>query len=350
MLYPLSFRCWIAFGLALPLTGCSIRPLPENHPLNFPRASTFDIVHMVRCEAKAGLDHFTNSKSKKHVADIIAATSIGYDFSFTMTEDNNLTGGGLTFLRKSASPQPKGGLEVGLTGEATRKRENIRNFRIIEDLADVAKADCSPGPRSNLAYPISGSLRVDEVVRTYIQLERMTDLDAPKEDETEFIDPKVPPALKQLKRGEQTRTGVFSEHLHFQTKLTAGAHPILTLSAVVGSFRLTNATVNGQITRDDDHTLIIAFAQNPNFKDENEKVRKSRAARTDLVGNDKKVVRGARAEAALAAESSEHARNRVALELARVRNLLDDEQEGARFLGKQLLRFLRPPDETGPGD
>jgi hypothetical protein len=347
MLYPLSFRCWIAFGLALPLTGCSIRPLPENHPLNFPRASTFDIVHMVRCEAKAGLDHFTNSKSKKHVADIIAATSIGYDFTFTMTEDNNLAGGGLTFLRKSASPQPKGGLEVGLTGEATRTRENIRNFRIIEDLSDVAKADCSPGPRSNLAYPISGSLRVDEVVRTYIQLERMTDLVEPGELKDKEV---LEPLTKVEKKGEPTRTGVFSEHLHFQTKLTAGAQPILTLSAVVGSFRLTNATVNGQITRDDDHTLIIAFAQNPNFKDENEKVRKSRAARTDLVGNDKKVVRGARAEAALAAESSEHARNRVALELARVRNLLDDEQEGARFLGKQLLRFLRPPDETGPGD
>jgi len=347
MLYPLSFRCWIAFGLALPLTGCSIRPLPENHPLNFPRASTFDIVHMVRCEAKAGLDHFRNSKSKKHVAEIIAATSIGYDFTFTMTEENNLAGGGLTFLRKSASPQPKGGLEVGLTGEATRKRENTRNFRIIEDLADVAKADCSPGPRSNLAYPISGSLRVDEVVRTYIQLERMTDLVEPGE----LKDKDIPDPLKSVeKKGEQTRTGVFSEHLHFKTKLTAGAHPTLTLSAVVGSFRLTNATVNGQITRDDDHTLIIAFAQDPNFKDENEKVRKSRAARTDLIGKDKKVVRGARAEAALAAESSEHARNRVALELARVRNLLDDEQEGARFLGKQLLRFLRPPDETGPGD
>ena len=342
MLYPLRFRCWIAFALAVPLAGCSIRPLPDNHPLNFPRASTFDIVHRARCEAKAGLDRFRNSRSKEQVAKIIAATSIGFDFKFIMTENSNLTDGELTFFRKSTSPAPKGGLEVNLTGSATRERKNIRAFRIIEDLADVARADCSPGPGSNLAYPISGSLRVDEVVRTYIRLERMTDLDEEPEADLEVE--------KGIGSAEKKRTGVFSESLQFKTALTAGAIPTLTLSAVVGNFRLTNATVNGQATRNDDHTLIIAFAQAPDFKDENEKVRKARAARRDLIGKDQKVVRGARAEAALAQASSEHARNRVALELARLRNLMDDEQEGARFLGKQLLRFLRPPDETGPGD
>ncbi len=135
-------------------------------------------MHRVRCEAKAGLESFKNSKSKEHVAKIIAATSIGYDFEFTMIEENNLTGGALTFFRKSTRVtawRPR------LTnGSAKRKRENVRAFRIIEDLADVAKADCSPGPGSNLAYPISGSLQVDEVVRTYIRLERMTDLEEPR--------------------------------------------------------------------------------------------------------------------------------------------------------------------------
>ena len=342
MPYPLRFHCCIVSALALPLAGCSIYPLPENHPLNFPRASTFDIVERVRCEAKAGLDRFKNSKSKEHVAKIIAATSIGYDFEFTMIENNNLTEGGLTFFRKSTSPAPKGGLEVGLTGSATRERKNVRAFRIIEDLADVAKAECSPRrPGANLAYPISGSLQVDEVVRTYIRLERMSDLDDPEEQD---------PEAAFIKASEKKTGGVFSEHLEFKTTLTAGATPTLKLSAVTGSFRLTNATVQGEVKRDDVHSLIIVFAQAPNFKDENEKVRGARAARKKLIGKDKKVVRGARAEAALAQASSEHARNRVALELVRLRNLLDDEQEGARFLGKQLLRFLRPPDETGPGD
>jgi hypothetical protein len=344
MLYGLRFRCCIASGLALSLAGCAIRPLPENHPLNFPRAATFDIVQRVRCEAKAGLESFKGRRDWDHVAKIIAATSIGFDFQFIMVENTNLTDGGLTFFRKATSPAPKGGLEVDLSGSATRERSDVRAFRVIEDLADVARADCSdferPGP--NLAYPISGSLRVDEVVRTYIQLEVITDLDDPKDDDNKIN--------FTVQKGKKQRSGVFSETLEFNTKLTVGATPTLALSAVVGSFRLTHATVHGQAKRNDAHTLIVAFAQSPDFKDENPKARRARADRRRLIGKGEKVVRGARVESALAQGSSEHARNRVALELARVRNLLDDEQESARFLGKQLLTFMRPPDETGPGD
>jgi hypothetical protein len=44
------------------------------------------------------------------------------------------------------------------------------------------------------------------------------------------------------------------------------------------------------------------------------------------------------------------ARNKVLFELARLRNLDDDEQENPKFLGQKLLTFLRPPDEIGPGE
>jgi hypothetical protein len=341
MLYASRFRFCIASALVLPLAGCSIHPLPENHPLNFDRASTFDIVHRVRCEAKRGLESFKGRRSKEHVANIVAHTSIGFDFEFKMTEDSDLTGGGLTVSRGSTSSQPNGGHTVSLSGSAQRKRENIRAFRIIEDLADVAKADCSERPRSNLAYPISGSLRVDEVVRAYIQLERLTDLD----DED-----RLPAREHSIPFTDGQKSAVFSETLTFKTTLRVGAMPTLTLSAVVGKFRVTSATVHGEAKRDDDHTLIVAFAQSPDFKDENLKARRARADKGKLVGKDRKVVRGARLESALARGSSEHARNRVALELARVRNLMDDERESARFLGKQLLTFMRPPDETGPSD
>jgi hypothetical protein len=342
MLYGLRSRCCIASALAFSLGGCAIHPRPENHPLNFARASTFDIVHRVRCEAKKGLQDAVNKWNKEPIAKIIAATSIGFDFEFKMVENTDLTGGELTFFRKSTSAQPKGGLEVALHGSATRQRENVRAFRIIEELSDIEKADCSERPGPNLAYPISGSLRVDEVVRTYLRLERMTNLEPPEEAENK-IDFSVG-------EGEPMRKGVFSETLTFKTNLTVGATPTLTLSAVVGSMRITNASLHGQTKRADDHTLIIAFAQSPSFKDENQKTRRARADKEKLIGNDKKVVRGARLETGLAQGSSEHARNRVALELARLRNLLDDEQESARFLGKQLLTFMRPPDETGPKD
>src|SRR5215470_14962341 len=89
--------CCCLVLLAFPLAGCSMHPLPENFPLNFPRASTFDVVQKVRCEAKAGLDRFNNSRHQDHVRQIIEATSIGYDFSFVMTENNDATGGDLHF-------------------------------------------------------------------------------------------------------------------------------------------------------------------------------------------------------------------------------------------------------------
>jgi hypothetical protein len=335
MSYVSRFRFCIATALVFPLAGCSIHPRPENHPLNFDRASTYDIVRTVRCEAKAGLDSFNSRpRSRDHVAKIVAATSIGFDFVFSMTEDNDLTGGRVTVEKGDSHT-------ASLTASAQRKRKNDRTFRIIEDLADIAKADCSERPGSNLAYPISGSLRVDDVVRTYIQLERLTDLD----DEEGRL-----PDRKHALETAGLNNGVFSESLSFKTTMTLGARPTLTLEAVVGSVRVTSASVNGQAKRNDSHTLIIAFAQTPGFKDENRKARRARGDRSRLVGKGEKVVRGARLEAALASGSSEHARNRVALELARVRNLLDDEQESARFLGKQLLKFMRPPDETGPSD
>ncbi len=236
-----------------------MHPLPENFPLNFPRASTFDIVQKVRCEAKAGLERFKNSRHPEHINLIIDSTSIGYDFKFVMTETNDATGGNLHFTRKPANPASERSLDIDLTGEATKKRMNTRTFRLVEDLADVAKADCSAEAlRANLAYPIAGRLHVDDVVYTYVRLERMGDLDDPVEQGDIAIptdDPLNP----------RKRSGVFSEQLLFRTSLKLGATPTLTVSAVAGSFRLTSASVNGQIKRVDAHDVIIAFAQDPDL-------------------------------------------------------------------------------------
>jgi hypothetical protein len=340
--------CWIAAVLASSLLGCSMRPLPENFPMNFPRASTYDIVQRVRCEAQealVGLKARGGAKRREHIEQIIAATSIGYDFEFVMVEDNTLSDGALGFGRASGK---KGSLSVDISGGASRQRKNSRAFRIVEDLADVEKADCShEATTANLAYPISGSLRVNEIVRTYVQLERISNLE-PGESVQEEIDDVVEGAGTR----EKPKTGVFAEHLEFRTTLKAGATPTLQLSAVVGSLRLTNAAVSGSVARSDSHSLIIAFAQDPDFKDRKfftdrkfAKYRKAVAERGQIL--DAKAVGGARAATAFA-QGTARARNRLVLELARLRNLRDDEQEGAKFLGRQLLRFLRPPDETAP--
>ena len=346
MVHISRFRYGVAPALALSLAGCSTYPLPDNHPLNLPRASTFDIVQRVRCEAKAGLEPLRRGRRKAHVDKIVANTSIGYYFQFMITEVNNPAGGSLGFTRLWHPPSDKI-FTLNLSGDASRSRINTRDFTIIEDLADVASikaADCPEGVGANVAYPISGSLGIDEVVRSYLGVERISDLD--KGVDGQGVDP--------------TRAGVFSEVLNFHTRLSASATPTLTLTAVPGRFRLTSATANGVATRTDDHILIIAFAQDRDFKDDefNTKKRRARIQRksfinaeeTRLEGGGRRFIRGAHTEAAIAQASTKYAHNQVALELSRQRNLLEDRQDGARFLGELVLKGLRPPDETGPGD
>lgn len=341
MLYALRLCCCMA-APALGLLGCSMPPLPENSPLNFPRASTFDIVRKVRCEVKAGLDRF---KHTEHIKQIIRATSIGYDFKFILAETDGAAGGDLTFVDRPAKKSNKGSTTFDLTGSATKSRQNIRTFRIVEQLSDVEAAECSPETlRAELAYPIAGSLRADDVVSSYIRLERMTDLG--EAGEPVAVDD---PAKK---------TKVFSDYLLFNTKMNLQATPTLTVSAVAGSFRLTNATVQGSATRSDQHSLIIAFAQDPDFH--TNELKRAARNRVNLVAERrlpnapaaslaKSAISGPRMQTTLVAANAD-ARNQVLLELARVRNLADDEQESSKFLGQRLLTFLRPPGETGPGE
>jgi hypothetical protein len=342
MVHRSRFRYGVAPALALSLAGCSTHPLPENHPLSLPRASTFDIVQRARCEAKAGLEPFRRGSRKAHVDKIVANTSIGYYFKFEIGETNDATGGSLGFTR----PWPDKTFTLNLSGNASRSRTNNREFTIIEDLADVANikaADCPEGVGANVAYPISGSLGIDEVVRAYIGVERISDLDKGAVG-TAAVD--------------QTRAGVFSEVLNFHTMLNASATPTLTLTAVPGRFRLTSATAMGVAERTDDHTLIIAFAQDRDFKDDefNSRGRALRQRGSFVDGGarrfegGRRLIRGAHTEAAIAQASTKYAHNQVALELSRQRNLLEDREDGARFLGELVLKGLRPPDETGPGD
>jgi hypothetical protein len=337
MMYKARFGCCVA-ALVLGVAGCSIHPLPETFAMNFSRASTLDIVQKVRCEAQAGLDRFRNSRHPEHVQQIVQATTIGYDFKFVMEEDDDATAGVVHFVGLPSNTKSKRQLDVDLNGSATKLRTNTRTFRIIENLADVAKADCSAGAvRANLAYPIAGALNVDDVVYTYIRLELISNLGEETNTDINVVDD-----------GSKKRTGVFSEHLTFRTHLELDAKPTLKLTLVAGSFRLTNATVTGAVTRKDDHDVIIAFGQDPKFH--NQEIKDLTRAKLRVANlPPKKPINGPRAETELAAVSAV-GRNKVLLELSRVRNLVDDQQENPKFLGRRLLTFLRPPDETGSGD
>jgi hypothetical protein len=302
-------------------SGCSVYPAPDD----VARSSTFDIVQRVRCEAKAGLGRFALGDA--HAQSIIAGTTIGYDFQFEITEVNNADGGALTLTRP---PLVSGNstFTLNATGSALRRRTNTRNVQFIEDLTELARAPCSPREmRRNGLYPIAGSLGMDEVVSTYIGLEKLSDLKTPTK------------ATGSKASFEDQKVALFADTLEFRTKLSVGANPVLTLSAVAGKLKVTSASLNATARRNDVHTLIVALARDPK-KEIDPKVAIARTLRKAMLED--QVVREPRTETALAQKDAER-RTRVLLELKRIRNLRDDEKEAPRHLGEKLLEFLKPP-------
>ena len=140
--------------VATGLVACSMHPLPYD----VSRVSTYDIVEKLRCEAKEGL------RGVPYDHPILKHTVIGYDLTFDITEDNNLNNDALNFNRKGFTDGSH--FDLDFAGSATRKRENKRQFRILESLQRLNAADCSDtATRANWIYPITGAIGLDEVLK-----------------------------------------------------------------------------------------------------------------------------------------------------------------------------------------
>src|SRR5262245_57594363 len=186
-----TIGCCGVVALAVALFGCSVHPLPQDVSY----ASTVDIVRRIRCEAKEGLDATLEKAASqgaanmKHVETIIDGTTIGFEFKFVIRENNKAEGGQLVFTREGAKPGESFEIILdaslnGAHGPDENTRKNTRIFRVVDDLRELRDARCgrramSAGP--NLLYPITGSTGMAEVVRTYIELETLTDF-APVKD------------------------------------------------------------------------------------------------------------------------------------------------------------------------
>lgn len=303
-------------GLAWGLSGCSIHPLPGD----LARTSTFDIVEKIRCEAQEGLRSFADTDP--HGRKIIVGTTIGYDFRFDVTEINDASGGELDFRRPGANSN----FLLDLNASALKKRQNVRTFRVVEDLTEVEKADCSKeAVRANWIYPITGAIGIGEVVRTYVRLEKLTDIRTTSTVATPFP------------------TAVFADDLDFTTTVSGSITPTVTLNAVVGSLRLTHAKITGSASRADSHSLIVALARDHPDKDFDPRAtRAKRDAKERRKLIEEELIADPRTVTALAQRDLD-ARNRVMLELQRLRNLKDDEQEAPRVLGQRLLDLLKLP-------
>lgn len=300
-----------AAALAVGVSACSTHPLPDD----VTRTSTVDIVKSIRCEALAGIDSLSPAERAK-AEPIINATAVGFDFTFNISESNGINGDPknsfLTFKNGTKST-------FDFTGSASLQRSNLRRFTIIEPLADLRKPEnralcANRTAGANWTYPIAGAIGMDEVVRTYLKLEMLSEL--------------------QQARGKAANV-VFADDLSFTTHFDAGARTTLVLDAVVGRLRVTNASIKANASRDDAHSVIVALTR------QNINVDESAALdRGALLASGK--VRDPRTQVQLIQVDAE-ARARVAMELYRRRSLNDVDNEPAEALGQRLLDVLKVP-------
>jgi hypothetical protein len=318
---------------AVALPGCSTHPLPQD----VSGVSTVQIVRNIRCEARDGLEAALRKAAAqgpsqlKQVEKIALVTTIGYDFKFVMAEDSKAAVSDLTFKRASSTPGD--GFTLTLlanlngfqAGPDNHSRQNTRTFRVVDHLADLAKARCGrrKGNEPNLIYPITGSVGMAEVVQTYIELEVFTDL--------------APEAKTTV--GDKAENITFSDRLDFTTTLDAGATATWKFETAAGSLRLTNASLSGSAHREDTHSVTVALARDkdvdPDLSESARAIRAASAAKSREPSFPLELIRDRRVRFKLAQRAA-IARNRVFLELERRRLVDEDRDVASRVLGVQL--------------
>jgi hypothetical protein len=217
-----------ALAFQFAIAGCSVHPLPEDYS----RKDTFDIVHAIRCEARQAILQHAPEK-------LFEPAVLGFEFTFDIKENDNANLSSLEFTRLFTA----GSLTLPVNASADKKRSSNRNFKILETFTQLKKARCGDYiEERNLVYPITGSIGLAEVVRTYARLERMTNLAAGTD------------------AGKTIPT--FADTLKFTTTLAAGLTPHLVLAQANRNIRLTDAKFGLSAERVDEHSVIIAIARN----------------------------------------------------------------------------------------
>jgi hypothetical protein len=318
-------RCQIAaVAVASALPGCSAHPLPQD----VAQVSTVQIVRRIRCEAQEGLQEALDNAGRRgprevrHVEKIIEGTTIGLEFQFAMSENNKAAAGELKFERDAAREgesfvillNASANAEHSVGGDKTR--ENTRTFRVLDELREIKAAGCGRRARSatpNLVHPVTGSTGMAEVVRTYVDLETLTDLTASTGD---------------------TRV-TFSDELLFTTTLEMGASITADLRTAVGAFRLTKASLTGTATRRDLHKVNVVLSRDPKFDADDVGGGAARSApriKIDRQLAKFKDVQDASLRASLTQRKA-LGRNRVLFELDRKRLVEEDRTRAERVLG-----------------
>ena len=330
--------------IALMLAGCHAHPLPQD----VAHVSTIDIVNRLRCEAANGV-HAAIEKARRqseaegrHAERIVDVSAIGFDITFVMTEVNSAAITELTFQKDFNDAQDNFNIKLnaGWNNEDGNKRKNTRTFRVIDDLHKLRNLDCKSFDivGRNIAYPLSGDTGMDEVVRTYIELELLTDLGD----------------LGKAGLRSKKEIVTFSEQWKFTTELQTGGTVDLSFKSQVGTIKLTKAGFTGSARRTDDHVVNVALARDPGNDPDviplvghkilahrpralahGHRVAVAPAAVTHRTANATVGVRDKRLQIFLTKRSAK-ARNRVLFELDRRRRDAEDRLVAQSVLGRTI--------------
>jgi hypothetical protein len=182
-------------AVAMAVVGCSVYPIPDD--VSFLR--TENIVRFSRCEMrnsilnhmvernyifnssdeneiKAKVDYVLNIKDKSKLSDrdkdLLRLTKVAavYTFDFDVVEKNNVSAGAVFKL-----PWLTESLDAGVGGGIDLTRHGSRVFGAEDKWADVIKdkeiCKNSHQPSANIIYPITGSIGIGNVVKTFIDID-----------------------------------------------------------------------------------------------------------------------------------------------------------------------------------
>lgn len=168
---------------------------------------------------------------------VYSKLTMAYTFDFDITEKNKLNSTysvGLPFLRTIASGHIGGNVDL------EKERNGKRLFATIETFEDLQWLDCEGVELrgKNLIYPVIGSIGMEKVVHTFIEL---------TEAGGAGTSASAPPGM------------LFTDTLKFTTTWKAGVNPTFALNPVPKSFRLVSGELKMNSEREDIHKVTISF-------------------------------------------------------------------------------------------
>jgi hypothetical protein len=280
---------------ALIITGCAIRPLPDDTA----HISTYNIVRQIRCETRGAVieslrtfltdpgnrniiqvpggrifqkvddksyavgvatfqEYDTNPASiakfdprglagfARYVVDVLLATGVAYNFDLTGYEQNNIDPE-INFIR----PLPiSTQVQVGLKGNFDRYRQNERSFTITDNfyglIRNVPETYCSKSiVEANIIYPIYGKVGVHKMIYDFMLLAFFGNLTGDGSKDFISLSASAPPTMV--------------DQLEFQTTVGGSATPKVVFAPIGPAFQVSDATLGVSAMRRDTHRLTMGL-------------------------------------------------------------------------------------------